>query len=255
MKEALVQLRVPLSRLVPSRRNPRQVKPGREADRRLAALIRSQGLLQPLLVRPIDGDSKRFEVVAGHRRLRALREIHRGDGDPKVPCVRRDVDASAADAMSLGENFGREPMHPLDEAEAFAGLARREGKDAKAIAAEFGVSEHYVKQRIKLATLAGAVKAAYREGKIDTATAEAFAAVPQERQLEVWEEVGGPPATTSTSATSSPTRGSTRGWPSLTRTRCRPRRSAATCSATAPWSTARRSWRRRPKPSTCSAKR
>jgi ParB family chromosome partitioning protein len=193
MKEALVQLSVPLSRLVTGRRNPRQVKPGKEADRRLAALIRSQGLLQPLLVRPIDGDAKRYEVVAGHRRLRALREIHRGDGDPKIPCVLRDVDANAADAMSLGENFGREPMHPLDEAEAFAGLARREGKDAKAIAAEFGVSEHYVKQRIKLATLAEPVKSAYREGKIDTATAEAFAAVPEERQLEVWKEVGGTP--------------------------------------------------------------
>jgi len=50
-----------------------------------------------------------------------------------------------------------------------------------------------VRQRMKLATLAEPVKTAYREGKIDTATAEAFAAVPEERQLEVWTEVRGNP--------------------------------------------------------------
>ncbi len=193
MKSALTQLSVPLSHLVPSRRNPRKVKSGREAQQRLVALIRSQGLLQPLVVRPVEGKSKHFEVVAGNRRLRALREIHRNDGDPKIPCVLRDVDAATADAMSLGENFGREAMHPLDEAEAFAKLATSDGKDARAISSEFGVTEHYVRQRLKLSTLAQPVKAAHREGKIDTATAEAFAAVPPERQLEVWQELKGSP--------------------------------------------------------------
>ena len=121
MKSGFVQLSVPLSHLVPSRRNPRKVKPSRQAHQRLVALIRSQGLLQPLVVRPTsEGILKRYEVVAGDRRLKALREIHRDDGDPKVPCVLRDVDAVTADAMSLGENFAREAMHPLDEAEAFA---------------------------------------------------------------------------------------------------------------------------------------
>jgi ParB family chromosome partitioning protein len=191
MKSDQRQLSIPLSRLVPNRRNPRKVKPGRDAHQRLVALIRSQGLLQPLVVRATDDEQ--YEVVAGERRLKALREIHKGDGDPKIPCVLRDVDADTADAMSLGENFGREAMHPLDEAEAFAKLATAEGKDAAAIAAEFGVSEHYVRQRMKLATLAKPVKAAYRAGAIDTATAEAFAAVPELRQLAVWQELHGNP--------------------------------------------------------------
>ena len=191
MKSDLVQLSVPLSHLVPSRRNPRKVKPSREAHQRLVALIRSQGLLQPLVVRRLEGKS--YEVVAGDRRLRALREIHRNDGDPKIPCILRDVDTVTADAMSLGENFGREAMHPLDEADAFAKLATSDGKDAQAIAADFGVPQHYVRQRMKLATLAEPVKAAHREGTIDTATAEAFAAVPEDRQLEVWKELNGHP--------------------------------------------------------------
>src|SRR5215212_4825166 len=164
MKAGLAQLSVPLSHLVPSRRNPRKVKPSRDGHQRLVALIHSQGLLQPLVVRPIEGKLKRYEVVAGERRLRALREIHRNDGDPKIPCVLRDVDTATADAMSLGENFGREAMHPLDEAEAFAQLASGDGKDARAIASEFGVREHYVRQRMKLATLAEPVKSAYRQG-------------------------------------------------------------------------------------------
>jgi ParB family chromosome partitioning protein len=186
-------IEVPLSRLVAGRKNPRRVKPARESHRRLVALIRSQGLLQPLVVRPAMDKPKHFQVIAGERRLLALREIHRRNGDPRIPCVLRDVDLATADAMSLGENFGREAMHPLDEAEAFAELATADGKDAKAISAEFGVTEHYVRQRMKLATLAEPVKSAYRENAIDTGTAEAFAAVPEDRQLDIWKEMDGHP--------------------------------------------------------------
>lgn len=189
----LKQIEVPLSRLIPSQRNPRRVKPSREAHRRLVALIRSQGLLQPLVIRHAENKPKYFSVIAGERRLLALREIHAKDGATKIPCILRDVDNNTADALSLGENFGREAMHPLDEAEAFASLATSEGKDAKAISSEFGVTEHYVRQRMKLATLADVVKAAYRGNEIDTATAEAFTAVPEDRQLEVWKEVNGHP--------------------------------------------------------------
>jgi len=187
------QLNVPLSKLVPGNRNPRKVKPARESHKRLVALIRAHGLLQPLVVRPCEDKPKHYVVVAGNRRLSALREIHKNDGDPKIPCVLRDVDAPTADALSLSENFAREAMHPLDEAEAFAALASKEGKGVDGIAAEFGVTERYVRQRMQLATLAAPVKAAYRAGEIDTGTGEAFASVPQEKQLEVWRELNGHP--------------------------------------------------------------
>lgn len=182
-----------LSELVLNRRNPRRVKPEREAHRRLVASIRAYGLLQPLVVRPTVDDPKSFRVIAGQRRLAALREVHRGDGDPKVPCEVRDADDATTEAIGLAENFIREPMHPLDEAEAFARLAREDAKGVDTIAAEFGVTERYVRQRMKLATLADVVKAAYRDGAIDTGTAEAFAAVPSERQEQVWQEIGGNP--------------------------------------------------------------
>ena len=182
-----------LSELVLNRRNPRRVKPKREAHRRLVASIRAYGLLQPLVVRPAVDDPKSYRVIAGQRRLAALREVYRGDDDPRIACEVRDADDATTEAIGLAENFAREPMHPLDEAEAFARLAREDAKGVEAIAAEFGVTERYVKQRMKLATLADVVKAAYREGGIDTGTAEAFAAVPPERQEQVWQEVGGNP--------------------------------------------------------------
>jgi ParB family chromosome partitioning protein len=184
---------VPLSKLLASRRNPRRVKPEREAHRRLVASIRAHGLLEPLVVRPDEDEPKHYQVIAGKRRLDALREVHRRDGDPKIPCVVRRADDESADAISLSENFAREPMHPLDEAHAFAHLAREEAKGVEVIAAEFGVSEQYVRQRMKLATLADPIQAACRKGEIDLATAEAFTAVPEDRQLEIWKEVNGHP--------------------------------------------------------------
>jgi ParB family chromosome partitioning protein len=189
-----VQITVSLSKLISSKRNPRRVKPERDAHRRMVASIRAHGLLAPLVVRADDTSTGDFKVIAGNRRLAALRDVYKDSTrPPKVPCVLRSVDDDTADALALAENFVREPMHPLDEAEAFAKLAREEAKGVESIASEFGVSQPYVRQRMKLATLAEPVKAAYRQGGIDTATAEAFASVPPDRQLEVWQEVAGNP--------------------------------------------------------------
>jgi ParB family transcriptional regulator, chromosome partitioning protein len=180
---------IPLSQLVAGRFNPRRVKPERDAHRRMVASIRAHGLLEPLIVRPTE-ESERYLVIAGGRRLAALREVFRGE-DPKIACqVHKSGDP---EAISLAENFAREPMHPLDEAEAFARLIREDDKDVGTVATDFGVTPAYVRQRMKLATLSDVVKNAYRNNNIDTGTAEAFAAVPEDKQLEVWQELNGSP--------------------------------------------------------------
>jgi ParB family chromosome partitioning protein len=115
-----VQITVSLSKLIPSKRNPRRVKPERDAHRRMVASIRAHGLLAPLVVRADDTSTGDFKVIAGNRRLAALRDVYKDAArPPKVQCVLRSVDDDTADALALAENFIREPMHPLDEAEAF----------------------------------------------------------------------------------------------------------------------------------------
>jgi ParB/RepB/Spo0J family partition protein len=141
-----VQITVSLSKLTASRRNPRRVKPERDAHRRLVASIRAHGLLAPLVVQADESNPGNFRIIAGNRRLAALREAYKDAAkSPKVPCILRAVDEETADALALAENFVREPMHPLDEAEAFAKLAQDEAKRVESIAAEFGVSQPYVR--------------------------------------------------------------------------------------------------------------
>ena len=76
---------IPLSSLSAGRRNPRRVKPERDAHQRLVASIRSVGLISSLTVCPQPDDPEQYRVVAGIRRLEALRAVYRGsDGDPKI---------------------------------------------------------------------------------------------------------------------------------------------------------------------------
>lgn len=182
-------MQIPLSKIIASRQNPRRVKPAREAHQRLVASIRAHGLLEPLVVRPENGH---YRVIAGNRRLAALRAVH-GHTDAEVPCVLRQTDAEEARELSFAENYSREPMHPLDEADEFSALASVDRHGVLTAAARFGVSPGYVRQRMRLAGLCPTIKAAYRAWTIDTATAEAFAAVPQARQEELWAECGGRP--------------------------------------------------------------
>ena len=97
-----VQISVSLSKLIPSKRNPRRVKPQREAHRQMVASIRAHGLLAPLVVRADDGNAGDFKVIAGNRRLAALREVYKDSAKPpKVLCVLRSVDDDTADALAL----------------------------------------------------------------------------------------------------------------------------------------------------------
>ena len=91
----------------------------------LAASIRAQGVLQPLLVRPVaEGD--RFEIVAGQRRFLACQRLAQDAPVGPLPClVLAATDDAAALEISLAENLERLPMEPFDQHEAFAQLVKR----------------------------------------------------------------------------------------------------------------------------------
>jgi ParB family chromosome partitioning protein len=105
---------LPVNRIRPGKYQPR-TKMDQQALAELAASIRYQGLMQPLLVRPVDRD--RYELIAGERRWRAAQMA----GLDEVPVVVREVPDEAALAMSLIENIQRENLNPMEEA---AGVQR-----------------------------------------------------------------------------------------------------------------------------------
>lgn len=152
---------VPLTQLRPrpSKRNVRKTK--RISIPELAASILRVGLPQNLIV-VLSTDGEHYEVVAGGRRLTALKLLAKRKRiamDYQVPCL-LVADASARTA-SLTENVQREAMHPADQFEAFAALVT-EGRPVEDIAADFGVSPLVVQRRLKLANVSPRLLADYR---------------------------------------------------------------------------------------------
>ncbi|MBG7327604.1 ParB/RepB/Spo0J family partition protein [Pseudomonas aeruginosa] len=152
---------VPLSRLVlrPTGRNVR--KTPRMSIPELAASIQRVGLLQNLIV-IASADGEHYEVVAGGRRLAALKLLakkHRISKEWEVPCLL--VADGTARTASLTENVQRDAMHPADQFEAFAALVA-EGRPIEDIAADFSVSPLVVQRRLKLANVSPRLLADYR---------------------------------------------------------------------------------------------
>ena len=152
---------VPLSRLVsrPTGRNVR--KTPRMSIPELAASIQRVGLLQNLIV-TATADGERYEVVAGGRRLAALKLLakkRRISREWEVPCLL--VADGTARTASLTENVQREAMHPADQFEAFAALVA-EGRPIEDIAADFSVTPLVVQRRLKLANVSPRLLADYR---------------------------------------------------------------------------------------------
>ncbi|ANY16509.1 ParB/RepB/Spo0J family partition protein [Bordetella pseudohinzii] len=156
---------VPLSQLLPrrSKRNARTTS--RMSIPELAASIARVGPLQNLVV-ILAADGEHYEVVAGDRRLTALKLLakkKRIPADYEVACLL--VPDASARTVSLAENLLREQMHPADQFEAFAALVK-EGRPIEDIAADFGVTPLVVQRRLKLANVSPRLLADYRGGAV-----------------------------------------------------------------------------------------
>jgi len=152
-------LLIPLSQLRPSSRNVRTS--GGASIPELASSIARVGLLQNLTVTAA-GDGEHYEVVAGKRRLAALKLLAKRrklDKAHDVPCLL--VPDTSARTVSLTENMQREAMHPAEQFEAFAALVA-EGRPVEDIAADFGVTPLVVQRRLKLANVSPRLLADYR---------------------------------------------------------------------------------------------
>ena len=190
---------ISLAKLIPCPANVRRTGAGLGIDA-LAASIQAHGLLQSLVVRPkLDGEgqaSDRYEVVAGGRRLAALKVLAKQKRITKgtaIPCRVLDADGVDGAEASLAENVVRQDMHPADQFEAFHGL-HQGGMGVEDIAARFGVSAHTVRQRLRLASVSPALIQAYRDEELTLDHLTAFGVTKdqeaQERvfgQLQTWQ--------------------------------------------------------------------
>ena len=179
-RDSLLQLAV--SRIRPGRYQPR-TRMDQQALAELAASIRSQGLMQPLLVRPVDRD--RYELIAGERRWRAAQMA----GLEEVPVLVREVPDEAALAMSLIENIQRENLNPMEEA---AGLQRLIGEfkmTHEQAADAVGRSRSATTNLLRLLKLARPVQEMLMEGALEMGHARALLALDPARQIEAGNRV------------------------------------------------------------------
>jgi ParB family transcriptional regulator, chromosome partitioning protein len=178
--DSLTELAVGL--LKPGRFQPRtRMDPQSIAE--LADSIKAQGLIQPILVRPIENG--KYEIIAGERRWRASQLA----GLTQVPVVIRNVPDKAALAMALIENIQREDLNPLEEATGIQRLVDEFEMTHEVAAQAVGRSRSAVTNLLRLLNLSKAVQDLLMQGKIEMGHARALLTINGSRQAELAHQI------------------------------------------------------------------
>jgi ParB family chromosome partitioning protein len=177
--EALASLAI--DALQPGRFQPR-ARIGQEGLAELAESIKAQGVMQPILARPVGAG--RYEIVAGERRWRAARMA----GLTTVPALVREVPDRHALAIALIENLQREDLNPLDEAAGIKRLTEEFAMTHAEAAEAVGRSRAAITNALRLLELAPPVQELLRDGKLDMGHARALLALPALKQIDLARE-------------------------------------------------------------------
>jgi ParB family transcriptional regulator, chromosome partitioning protein len=157
-----------------------------EALRELADSIRVQGLVQPVVVRPVeDGNGQDYELIAGERRWRAAQMA----GLDTIPALIKPVPDQAAAAMSLIENIQREDLNALEEANAFHRLIDEFELTHQQVADAVGRSRVAVTNYLRLLDLSAPVKQLLDEGKLEMGHARALLGLKSDQQIHAGRHV------------------------------------------------------------------
>jgi len=134
---------VPVDRIEPNPAQPRMIiDPA--ALRELAASVREHGVLQPVLVRPLDDG--RYQLIAGERRWRAARLAQQAT----VPAMIEEIDDDTALEISIIENLQREDLTPLEEADIYRRMTAEHGYSVRKLAQKLGKDKGYIENRLRL---------------------------------------------------------------------------------------------------------
>lgn len=149
-----------------------------QALEELAQSIRSQGLMQPVVVRPLG--EQRYEIIAGERRWRACQLA----GMARIPALVREVGDEAAIAMALIENIQRENLNPIEEAGALQRLQQEFQLTQQQVADAVGKSRVTIANLLRLMALPEEVKTLLARGDLEMGHARTLLGLPAERQVE-----------------------------------------------------------------------
>ena len=144
----------------------------------LANSIKVQGVMQPIVVRPIGGG--RFEIIAGERRWRASQQA----GLDKIPAMVRELPDEAAIAMALIENIQREDLNPIEEAVALQRLQQEFELTQQQVADAVGKSRVTITNLLRLIALPEEIKTLLAHGDLEMGHARALLGLPLEQQVE-----------------------------------------------------------------------
>lgn len=170
--------KVPIELLQRGKYQPRRDM-DQQALEELAESIRNQGVMQPIVIRPIDKD--RYEIIAGERRWRASQLA----GLDKIPAVIRDVSDEAAIAMALIENIQREDLNPMEEAFALKRLQDEFELTQKEVAEAVGKSRTAVTNIMRLLNLSDEVKTMLEHGDLEMGHARCLLSLSPDKQGQV----------------------------------------------------------------------
>lgn len=149
-----------------------------EALQELADSIRTQGLVQPIIVRPLPAEPGRYEIIAGERRWRAAQMA----GLHEIPVVVRDVPDRTALCLALIENIQREDLNPIEEARALQRLLDEFDMTHEAVAEAVGRSRSAVTNLLRLLELQPEVRRMVEQGELEMGHARALLALPPAKQ-------------------------------------------------------------------------
>jgi len=153
-----------------------------EALEELANSIRTQGVIQPIIVRP---DGNDFEIIAGERRWRAAQQA----GLHEIPAIIREVPDEAAMAIALIENIQRESLNPIEEAAALQRLINEFEMTHQQVAEAVGKSRTTITNLLRLLTLPDAIKSLLERGAIEMGHARAILVLPESLQMQAAETI------------------------------------------------------------------
>ncbi len=168
--------------IVPSKNQPRRTFE-EEKIRELAESIKENGIIQPIVVRKIED---KYEIVVGERRYRAAKEI----GLKKIPAVIRDFSDEKTLEIALIENIQREDLNPIEEANAYRTILKKEKITQEELAKRIGKSRSYVANILRLLDLPEKIQDYVSRGTISVGHAKAIMSLKSEdEQIKLAEDI------------------------------------------------------------------